>query len=268
MLNNLYSSFANILTNIVFLLSPITIVLLIKIVLELQKKDKQIYLDREKERQIYLGKIIETQERERQRLAEELHDESVQVLLAVASHAEFMKSDNVNDLNVLKKKAEWIENTVLGVVEELRKISVELRPKLLDTLGLIPAIRWLCERTETENKIKVNLTIVGFTKSPLLNQSIEVNLFRIIQESLRNISRHANASKIVISLEERENSMRIVIRDNGCGFIPPANYSHLAVDGKLGIIGMMERIRTLSGKFEIHSQIGKGTTLVIDIPKL
>jgi two-component system, NarL family, sensor histidine kinase DegS len=251
------------LANISILLLPALVMIAFNVELELRRKDKKIYQEREKERQIYMAKIIEAQEKERRRLAEELHDQNIQTLLAVASYAESIEllDDNIPDI---KKKAALIKNQTRNTVDELRRISTDLRPGILDDMGLPAALKWLANRTAKEKHIQTRIKIDDFKKK--LTPLLEVNVFRIVQEALRNIERHANADEVQINLEADTNSIKITIQDNGQGFVLPNKLGNLVTEGKLGLIGVEERVNFLGGKFEIRSKLEEGTSLLIEIP--
>jgi len=250
-------------TNISILLLPALVMLAINFELELRRKEKKTYLEREKERQIYLAKILEAQEKERRRLAEELHDQSIQTLLAVASYAESIElsDDNITDI---KKKAALIKEKTRDTVADLRRISIDLRPGILDDMGLIAALKWLASRTNKEKHIRTQISINGL--KPELNPALEVNVFRVVQEAVQNIERHARATEAFITLDADASSLNILIRDNGKGFNVPRNLANLVSEGKLGLIGMRERVKTLGGNFEIQSRPNQGTSISIKIP--
>jgi two-component system, NarL family, sensor histidine kinase DegS len=260
---SLWNDFTMRMINIIVLLLPITIVMIIKIELELRRKDKKIYIEREKEYQAYLTKILETQEKERRRLAEELHDGSVQTLLAVASYAESIEVTNEN-VTEMKHKAAWIKEKIRSTVEDLRKMSIDLRPGVLDDLGLIYALKWLVSRTNKTSGIHVHLTIDNLDSS--LNPELKVNIFRIVQEALQNIEKHSKSTEAFINIEAGTQSLKLVIRDNGRGFTLPDKLGNLVTEGKLGLIGIQERIRSLGGVLELDSSPSAGTCLTIDIP--
>ena len=250
-----WSSFTLRLTNLVFLLFPIIIVLLIYIELELLKKNRTSLI---RERQKYTSLVLAAQERERQRIAQELHDETIQTLIAIAKRAESISSP--------EKKTDimWIRDGVTQTIDDLRRISLDLRPGVLDSMGLISAIRWLVDRTNVESGIKVQLTVDG--TPGVLDSSTEITVFRVVQEALNNVKNHSNASQVIVSLEFGSRFLRLNIRDNGKGFLLPEKLNSLASSGKLGLIGMQERIMSLGGTFEISSRPGEGTQLIFQIP--
>ena len=261
---DLWGSTDLMLTSISLLLLPTAIILAAHIELELRQKDKRVFVEREKDRQMFLAKILETQEKERQRLAEELHDESVQALVAVASYAEFIESQDAPDVEAMREKASWIKVTTRNTIQDLRRISVDLRPGVLDNMGLVPALKWLTERTKEQHNISVQLITRGLETS--IAPSMEVTIFRIVQEALQNIVRHSKANEATITLVAEAASLRITVQDNGQGFVPPTKYADLVTQDKLGLVGMHERVRSLNGIFEIHSEPGQGTLLFFEIP--
>jgi two-component system sensor histidine kinase DegS len=162
----------------------------------------------------------------------------------------------------VKMKAEWIRDATLKSIEELRRTSLDLRPSVLDDLGLIPALRWLVDNMNEGSDINARIIIEG-TKRKLLPQA-EVNIFRVVQEALNNIKRHSNAKKAVVTLEFAPDCLKISIEDNGQGFRRPKKLDRLAARDKLGLIGMRQRIDLLGGTLKIRSKLGEGTLLLIE----
>jgi signal transduction histidine kinase len=259
----IWNDYNSLLFNFVFLLLPILILTAIKIELELRRKDKEIYIKKEQEYKMYLAKIIETQEKERRRLAEELHDGSVQTLLAVASYAESIELSDYN-LAEVKIKSAWIKENIHKTVEELRKMSVNLRPGILDNMGLIPALKWLTAQSNGMGNLRVHLNIHNFKQD--LQPEVEVNIFRIIQEALHNVKKHSKANDAYIEIDDNTKFLLITIRDNGQGFVAPNKLESLVIKGKLGLVGIQERIKSLGGTLKISSAPNEGTLLVIKIP--
>ena len=134
-----------IITNVLILLLPLLVILLVSFELAWRLKERKIFAEREAERQIYTSKIIESQENERKRIAQELHDDTIPALLVIANRAQTMVSLDNDDMKEVKESSEWIRDATLQTVEDVRRISLDLRPSILDDLGLIPALRWLVE---------------------------------------------------------------------------------------------------------------------------
>jgi two-component system sensor histidine kinase UhpB len=249
-------------TNITLLLLPLLIVSLATIELEWRRKERKIFAEREEERQVYISKVLESQENERLRIAQELHDDTIQTLLVIANRAETLVPAG-DDMREVRKNAEWIRDTTLETVEGLRRISLDLRPSILGDLGLVPALRWLVDRMNKESGINTRIMVNG--KKRKLSPEAEITIFRITQEALNNVKRHSRATEAVVTLEfTPEGCLRISIEDNGQGFRPPKKFDRLASSGKLGLIGMHQRIDFLGGTFAIRSKPGEGTLLLIE----
>jgi two-component system sensor histidine kinase DegS len=207
---------------------------------------------------IYMSKIVQAQEAERKRIARELHDDTIQSLVVVSRKLDDLSSGNS------KYSAGDIRDDIRQIIEDIRHFSQELRPSILDDLGLIPALKWLVSDFEKNYKILVETEITG-TQRQLPPES-ELVMFRIIQESLTNIGKHSRASDVSINVVFSDGYFKVIIQDNGIGFELPGKISDLARIGKLGLVGIRERAELLGGKFNIESRPGKGTTLTIEVP--
>ena len=212
----------------------------------------------------YVQQITKAQEEERKRIARELHDDTTQALVALSHQIEGFASSNqqlsADDTELLKSWREQFRD----VLQRLRYFSRDLRPSVLDDLGLLPALEWLTDDLEKQSGIKANLRVVGTQQR--LNPEVELLLFRIIQEAISNARRHAEASKIEVSVEFDEGKIVATIRDNGKGFELPRTLGELSRSGKLGLIGAEERARLLGGSLTVQSEPSKGTTVVIEAP--
>jgi len=255
-------STSSLITNLVLLLLPVLIVSIVTFELARRRRERKHFAEREEERQLYISNILESQENERLRIAQEIHDDTIQTLLVIANRAQNLIPSGKNDMGEVKKNAEWIRDATLQAIEELRRTSLDLRPSVLDDLGLVPALRWLVDHMNEESGINTRIIIKG-TNRKLLPQA-EVTIFRVVQEALNNIKRHSNAKKAIVSLEFNVDSLKITIKDDGKGFRTPRKFDRLAAKGKLGLIGMQQRIDLLGGKFQIRSRLGGGTSLLIE----
>jgi signal transduction histidine kinase len=248
--------------NIVYLLLPVILTTIINVELRLRTRDKKFYLELEKERRMHLSKIIEAQEKAQQRIAREIHDESIQTLLATASHTEKLRSlDNVEEI---KAKAAWIEKSIRSTTEELRRICRDLRPAVLDDLGLVPTLRWLIHQPYLEDSLHIQFSITG--NEVKLPPVVELTVFRVVQEALNNVKNHAKAEAVVINFKYAPDLLTVSIQDNGQGFILPGRLSSYALKGKLGLIGIQERLQSIDGRFTIKSSRKTGTELLMEIP--
>jgi len=252
-----------IITNVTLLLLPFLIISIASFELQRRRKERRIFAEREVERQIYLAGILESQENERRRIAQELHDDTIQALLVIANRAQALIPSGDGDMREVKSNAEWVRDATLQTAEEVRRISLDLRPSVLDDLGLVPALRWLVDRVNKESDINTQILINGVERK--LSSQVEITLFRVVQEALNNIKRHSKAKEAVVTVEFTIKSLKVTVEDNGQGFHPPRNFTSFTAEGKLGLIGLQQRINFIDGTFQIHSKPGEGTSLLIKV---
>jgi PAS domain S-box-containing protein len=204
--------------------------------------------------------LISAQEEERRRIARELHDEAGQALYALRLGLELLrnrlKKMDRETLHMMDEQMKVVSQTI----DNIRRITYDLRPSLLDDLGLIPAVRWYVQGYEKRTGINVDLKIdVPELKLP---GDAEVNVYRIIQEALTNVQRHAKARNVSVGLLLSAGFLRLEIRDDGMGFTAAMK----AGGSGVGLIGMKERITYLGGSLLVYSLRGHGTTLSAEIP--
>ena len=212
----------------------------------------------------YVQQITRAQEEERSRMARELHDSTAQAIVAVLHQLEsFLR--NKAHLPMSDARLLWnLQEQIKSVLQEVRHFSRDLRPSILDDLGLLPSLEWLTEELEREYGIEADLKVIGAERR--FTPEAELLLFRIVQEAMRNIGKHSRASKAEVSIELGDGKTRVSVTDNGTGFHPPKSLGDLSRAGKLGLIGMQERVRLLDGSLTIQSDSGKGTTVIVDAP--
>ena len=255
-------SFNAFIGNMAILLLPLLLTSIAALQIQTLRRDKEHLSEQEKERQLYIYKIFEAQEEERRRISQEIHDETIQTLLAIASRTQTLMTPNSGHDSASIKNVEWIRDAILRTSQDLRRISIGLRPATLDDLGLLPALRLLVERFSDENNINCHIKIKGEVHK--MPQLVEVTIFRVVQEALNNIKRHAQAKKAMVFLFFGSNNLKIKVTDDGQGFIPPKIYNLSNTGGKLGLIGMSERIHSLGGVLKINSEPNNGTTVFIE----
>lgn len=204
---------------------------------------------------------MEVLSRERHRLAAELHDSLAQVLTSAAFQLQALKT-NLDRAETRDRHMDLTAKLLLRARQEARNSIWDLRSSVLDDLGLAGALRETVEEILANTAIEAEFQIEVPRKrfSPLL----EHHLHRLAQEAVTNAARHARASRVFISLEHLPELVRLVIRDDGCGFNPSAAPS--PADGHFGLVGMSERVSRLDGRLEIQSRPGEGTTIMIDLP--
>lgn len=210
----------------------------------------------------YLQQVTIAQEEERKRIARELHDETLQNLITISRQLEkFTSSDALWEESV--EAVRGFKKQIEVAVQEIRRFSHDLRPSVLDDLGLLPALELLADDLDKQG-IATTFKVVGEARR--LVPEVEVMLFRMAQEAMRNIWRHSQASVAELVVEYRDAMVRLNIRDDGKGFRLPQRVEDLAGLGKLGLTGMHERARLLGGTLTLKSKKGKGTTVTIEVP--
>ncbi len=206
----------------------------------------------------YVQQVSQAQEAERKRIARELHDETAQALVAVLRNLE----DLVSGHSELTLKD--IREQIRSILQGIRHFSQQLRPSILDDLGLLPAVKWLASDLTKNYAIAADVKVVGEPRQ--LPPDAELILFRITQEALTNVQKHSQANNVGITVEFADHSTKMTVRDNGKGFEMPGKVGDLARSGKLGLTGMQERAQLLGGTLTIDTKPGKGTTLSLEIP--
>lgn len=213
----------------------------------------------------YLRQILTAQEDERTRIARELHDETAQEMLVICQQLDRLASDDRLGLSAdARVSLSAVRASALKALQELRRLAQDLRPHILDTLGLVAALEWLAEDLHKQCGVRAQVEVTGQQRS--LVPEKELLSFRIAQEALRNVRRHSKASSARVRLDFGDSRIRISIEDDGVGFAMPEKLSYLAGNGKLGLVGMQERARLLGGSVNVRSAPGAGTTVVAELP--
>ena len=217
---------------------------------------------KEKLREKLLAKVISAQEEERKRIARELHDETSQALTSLMVGLRFVSdSTNSHDIRAKTKELRVLTSQTLN---EVHRIATELRPSLLDDLGLVDAIQKYTDEYSSKFSIKIDFHVSGIDKLHLSSE-IEVSVFRIIQEALTNTAKYAEAKNVSVVLNCRDSSLIVVIEDDGKGF--NTNFvSDPRNTVKLGIFGMHERASLIGGNLTIESKPGDGSTVFLEVP--
>jgi PAS domain S-box-containing protein len=212
----------------------------------------------------YVNQITRAQEDERRRISRELHDDTAQVLATLSRDLDSLAAGEKKLTGEVKKRLARLHEIADAALEGVRRFSQDLRPSILDDLGLVPALEWLITDLEKSYGIAAKITTGG--RRHRLVPETELAVFRIAQEVLSNIRRHSQASEVEMSLDFSADALTLVISDNGRGFDIPDRTSDLAISGKLGIIGMRERARLVGGTLIVQSEEGTGTTVTLRIP--
>ncbi len=208
-------------------------------------------------------RIFETQEAERRRISLELHDSVNQMLSSARYRLKSLEEERVLGKRIQKKYAGESRTLVEMAIQELRRISRNLRPSSLDDLGLVSAVRSLCEEFKKRTNIGVRF---AYSKIPSrLPSTLELALFRIIQETLNNVEKHSKATEVTLTLRREDSFICATIIDNGKGFDPDELARKKEVPG-LGLVGMKERASFFEGTVSIDSVRNRGTEVGVRIP--
>ena len=204
--------------------------------------------------------VLTAQEEERKRIARELHDDTAQALTSMLVRLRLLKKALADD--EAKDNLEELREVAASTLEGVRRMALDLRPSALDHLGLVPALQWYTENLAQSQSIEVRFLADRLKRR--LPSELELVLYRVAQEALTNIAKHARASRVTVELERDDLWVRLSVEDDGIGFnIEEAMSSE---ERGLGLFGMRERLALVGGKLHIGSQPGKGTKLVAEVP--
>ncbi|MFN3873541.1 MAG: PAS domain S-box protein [Ignavibacterium sp.] len=231
-----------------------------------REKSKEELIKSEQKLRALASHLQSVREEERAAIARELHDELGQILTSVKMNLMMMskqviQEDESFDKKIFENEIQSMNEMIEHSVRRLKKLISELRPEVLDNLGLIPAIEWLVEQFITRSGIKVNFS--PRIKNIDLPKEKQLNIYRIVQESLTNVLRHSEANEITLDIVESDNNICIEVKDNGKGFTP----DKLDPLHSIGITGMKERALTFGARLKIESLPGSGTTVLLSVPK-
>jgi signal transduction histidine kinase len=223
-----------------------------------QVRDKEIILTE------LLKNSISAQEDERKRIARELHDETSQALTTLAIGLETIVKSPPADAERLKAAMRKNQDLTIKTLEDIHRLILDLRPSVLDDLGLIPALEWYAKNRLEPEGVKVNVESSGSEKRP--PPHVEVALFRMAQEAISNIAHHAQAKFASVSLDFATDAIKLTVEDDGISFNSADVLSRANGRRGLGLLGMKERAELLGGRININSQPDVGTQVSIEIP--
>lgn len=212
----------------------------------------------------YLKQATMAQEEERKRISHELHDETIQALVVLSRQLDALASSSDGLSEDTKRRLEELWQQTDSILQGVRRLSQDLRPAAIDRLGLLPAVQWLASEVTKYSSIKTKVNIVG--EEHRLPEEVAIALFRVIQEALRNIWRHSGATSAEITFEFTKNRTKITVSDNGKGFVLAGKVVELAKQGKLGLVGMQERVQLIGGTIAVRTEPDKGTTITVEAP--
>ncbi|RMF00638.1 MAG: GAF domain-containing protein, partial [Chloroflexi bacterium] len=205
-------------------------------------------------------RLVEVQETERRRIARELHDEAGQALTSLMIGLHVLEKDADNRQSVLARVSE-LKNLTKNISEDLHRLAMDLRPASLDYLGLVATLGQLVTKFNQQYDITAKFEAVGLDQERL-PATIETNLYRVVQEALTNVVRHAQATRVDILIERRVGKIVVVVEDNGKGFDP----EEAGRKKRLGLLGIRERVKMLDGTLRVESSPTAGTTINVEVP--
>ncbi|MEZ4870373.1 MAG: response regulator [Caldilineaceae bacterium] len=210
-------------------------------------------------------KLTEVQEEERKRLARELHDEMGQALTALRMNLTAIEKETPSGTSARTveriREAAWLADQTL---EQIRELSQDLRPPMLDDLGLLATVRWYVKRFGQRMNVQTQLDATGLQTR--LASPIETALYRVLQEALTNVARHAEATHVLIQLQTTKESVALRVVDDGCGFDVGQSLAQSELGGGMGLLSMRERVTLLGGSFVVEAQPGAGAKVCVEIP--
>jgi PAS domain S-box-containing protein len=211
------------------------------------------------------AQIIHAQEVERKRISQELHDQVGQALTAMSINlAEIDKTLPSENTPATTERVAETRALADQILEQIRELSLDLRPTMLDDLGLVPTLRWYVNRYAKRLGIEIEFEATDFEER--LAAEVETALYRIVQEALTNVARHAQANRVHVRLECKASTVAALIEDNGQGFKVEEIVGPEAPERGAGLLGIRERVTSLGGRFSVHSHPGQGTRLSLEIP--
>lgn len=225
----------------------------------------QAATERQLELRSYLGLFTQAQEEERRRISRELHDDTAQVLVAIGRRLERLTKELGGEARV---GAEAVRADLNAAIESVRRFARNLRPSVLDDLGLLPALEWLAAQARTPTRLEVQ------GNERRLPPPVELTVFRLVQEALTNVDKHARALSAAVRVQFTEDRVEVSVADDGRGFDvsgasdadPLGRAGELALQGHLGLMGLRERVELAGGRLSVTSAVGSGTTLQFSLP--
>ena len=220
-------------------------------------------LERAQERLRQLShRLLQAQETERRHVARDLHDEIGQALTALKLN--LREVEGLNDPVQATKMIVDSLHITDQLIQHIRNIALDLRPSLLDELGLVSALQWYVTRQAERAGWTVDYSAQEYERRP--SPEIEITCFRVLQEALTNVARHAKATHLSVTLSQSEDSMQLVVQDNGVGFDVEAGRARARSGNSIGLLGMEERVHLAGGSIDVQSQPHNGTSVMVRFP--
>ncbi len=207
----------------------------------------------------YLEAVTTGQEEERRRLARDLHDDTIQSLIALNQQIQLAQMSASDEASAARLAT--MQQMAGQIVADLRRLTRDLRPIYLEDLGLVPALEMLARDISQAIALPISFETIG--RERRLSPDVELALYRIAQEALSNVARHSQAKKAVVCLEFTDDAVRLTVRDDGQGFAVPESPAEMAPSGHFGLLGVQERAEAIGARLQIQSAAGAGTQLTV-----
>jgi two-component system, NarL family, sensor kinase len=207
--------------------------------------------------------VLRAQEAERSRISRDLHDGVGQSLTALKMQLDLLARDADTSASPLAPRLAALRDVANAALQEIRQISHTIRPQILDNLGLVPTLRWVVRTFEERNGVKASLACSELQNGR--DPDVETLLYRITQESLTNVTKHARASRVLVELREEPDTIRLRVEDDGAGFDVRAVEAR-EHDIGFGLQSMRDRVQLFGGRFAVRSAPGSGTTVEVTVP--
>jgi signal transduction histidine kinase len=228
---------------------------------ELQRLYAELRL-KDEQRGLLLRKLLRAEEEERKRIARELHDDTCQAIAALGMSIDLAADSE--DLAIARERLTEAKALVVRSLDELHRVIYDLRPSVLDDLGLEASVRWLVQRHLEPFGIRAHVDFeAGACALPM---EVELGVFRAIQEAVSNVARHARAERVWIQVACLDDELRADVEDDGVGFVPAATATPAPDGAGLGLLGMRERMQALGGEARVESTPGQGTHVILRVP--
>jgi signal transduction histidine kinase len=211
--------------------------------------------------------LLRSREEERARVARDLHDGPIQSLVGLNMQLGLLRSSSRGEDTPLAGELGAMRTEVRNLLAELRQVCAQLRPPMLDTLGLGAAIRALAEDWSAQHGITIHLELPPNAEWRSLPGEVAVSLYRVVQEALTNVARHAAARQVGLRLAWKDAGLGLTVQDDGRGFAMPAALQSLSDQGHFGLVGIQERVNLIGGTLTLESAPGQGTILRVELQK-
>ena len=233
---------------------------------EVARRQQEVLLSHRRQSELrgYTALATRILEDERKRIARELHDDTAQRLVALSRRLDVCRQTLPLPPGAVTRELDEAQDMIDDIITDVRRFSRDLRPSMLDDLGLLPSLEWLTQDLSQRLGIQARLEILGTPRR--LPADTALGLFRIAQEALRNVEKHSNATVVTVTVDFGSEETVLEVVDNGVGFVRQQQRPDLRGAQQLGLVGMKERAELMGGDLSVHSELQQGTTVAVSVP--